>query len=255
MLRMLRAALLSVSLLLMASFTLAQNTTSTTRNATPQAVDSPSPTAAPDSQSLLFLKIVPINYPQAAQGSGTGGLVVVRMTVNESGDVESAEVVSGASVLAGADTEAIKLAAIEAIKQWKFQPYIKNGKPVKVSTNLPLRFAIADDKCTDGMKQAIVTTPFEHKVTATEKEMQGYICKKVPATYPRMAQLARVSGDVVLAATIGKDGVAQSLHVLSTASPLLNQSAIDAVKQWRYRPYLVSGEALEVETTITIAFR
>jgi len=87
---------------------------------------------------------------------------------------------SGASVLAGADTEAIKLAAIEAIKQWKFQPYIENGKPVKVSTNLPLRFAIADDKCTDGMKQAIVTTPFEHKVTATEKEMQGYICKKVP---------------------------------------------------------------------------
>jgi len=247
MLRMLRVALLSVSLLLMASFTLAQNTTSTTPNATPQAVDSPSSTAAPDSQSLVFLKIVPIKYPQAAQQTNTQGVVVIKMAVNESGDVESADILSGDPGLASATTE--------DVKQWKFQPYIKNGKPVRVSTSLTFKFAIADDKCTNGMKQATVTTPFEHKVTATEKEMQGYICKKVPATYPRMAQLARVSGDVVLAATIGKDGVAQSLHVLSTASPLLNQSAIDAVKQWRYRPYLVSGEALEVETTITIAFR
>jgi protein TonB len=81
------------------------------------------------------------------------------------------------------------------------------------------------------------------------------MCKKVSATYPQMAQLAGVQGDVVMATTIGKDGMVQNLHVLSSASPLLNQSALDAVKQWRYRPYLVSGKRVEVETTITIAFR
>ena len=203
----------------------------------------------------MFRTVVPIDYPQAAQDSGTGGLVVVRMMVTENGDVESAEVVNGESVLAGTATDAIKEAATQAVKQWKFQPYIKDGKPVRVSTNLPFRFTITDGKCSDGAKQATVTTPFEHPVTATEKAMQTHICKKVAAVYPRMAELARVSGDVVMAATIGKDGMIQNLHVLSSASPLLNQSALDAVKQWRYHPYVIEGKPVEVATTITVAFR
>jgi protein TonB len=124
-----------------------------------------------------------------------------------------------------------------------------------VSTSLGFKFEIGDGKCTDGVKQATVTTPFEHRATVTEKDIQGFMCKKVSATYPQMAQLAGVQGDVVMATTIGKDGMVQNLHVLSSASPLLNQSALDAVKQWRYRPYLVSGKRVEVETTITIAFR
>jgi TonB family protein len=244
---MLRAALLSVSLLLMFSFTLAQNTTSGP-TPTSQAPENSASTAPPDSRSLLFRTIVSINYPQAAQDSGTGGLVVVRMTVTESGDVENADIVNADSVLAGAATESIEHAATEAIKQWKFQPYIKDGKPVKASTKLGIRFTITDGKCTDGVKQATVTTPFEHAVTVTEKDMQGYICKKVPVVYPHMAEFARVSGDVVMAAT-------QNLHVLSTASPLLNQSAIDSVRQWHYRPYLVLDKPVPVETTLTVAFR
>ena len=46
----------------------------------------------------------------------------------------------------------------------------------------------------------------------------------------------------------------QNLHVISTASPLLNQAAMDAVKQWRYRPYILNGEPVEVDTQITVNF-
>lgn len=83
---------------------------------------------------------------------------------------------------------------------------------------------------------------------------QGMKVRDVKPVYPQMAKVARIQGAVVLAAVIGKDGAIQNLHVVSTASPLLNQSAIDAVKQWRYRPYILNGEPVEVDTTITVNF-
>lgn len=83
---------------------------------------------------------------------------------------------------------------------------------------------------------------------------QGMVIRKVQPTYPQMAKIARVQGNVVLAAIIGKDGTIQNLHVVSTASPLLNQAAIDAVRQWRYKPYILNGEPVEVDTTVTVTF-
>lgn len=92
------------------------------------------------------------------------------------------------------------------------------------------------------------------RVRISQGVTQGMVVKRVQPTYPQMAKIARVQGAVVLAAVIGKDGAIQNLHVVSTASPLLNQSAIDAVKQWRYRPYILNGEPVEVDTTVTVNF-
>ncbi len=83
---------------------------------------------------------------------------------------------------------------------------------------------------------------------------QGLLVKKVEPTYPQMAKIARVQGAVLLAALIGKDGTIQNLHVVQTASPLLNQAALDAVKQWKYKPYILNGEPVEVDTNITVNF-
>jgi len=75
----------------------------------------------------------------------------------------------------------------------------------------------------------------------------------VAPTYPPEAGRARVEGTVVLLAVIGKDGSVQDVHVES-GLPLLAQAAIDAVKQWRYKPYLLNGEPVEVASRITINF-
>jgi periplasmic protein TonB len=83
---------------------------------------------------------------------------------------------------------------------------------------------------------------------------QGLLVRKVEPTYPQMAKIARVQGAVLLAALIGKDGTIQNLHVVQTASPLLNQAALDAVKQWKYKPYILNGEPVEVDTNITVNF-
>jgi periplasmic protein TonB len=92
------------------------------------------------------------------------------------------------------------------------------------------------------------------RVRVSQGVTQGMKVHDVTPQYPQMAKIARVQGPVVLAAVIGKDGSIQNLRVVSTASPLLNQAAVEAVKQWRYRPYILNGEPVEVDTTITVNF-
>jgi periplasmic protein TonB len=84
--------------------------------------------------------------------------------------------------------------------------------------------------------------------------MAGYLLdnKAVPQ-YPAIARAARIQGTIVLQATIAKDGTIQNLRVIN-GPPMLQQAAIDAVRSWRYKPYLLNGEPVEVETTINVVF-
>jgi protein TonB len=75
----------------------------------------------------------------------------------------------------------------------------------------------------------------------------------VPPQYPPDAGRARIEGTVVLMAMIGKDGTVKDVRVES-GLPILAQAAIDAVKQWRYKPYLMNGQPVEVDSRITINF-
>ncbi len=81
----------------------------------------------------------------------------------------------------------------------------------------------------------------------------GFLIYKATPIYPDDAKNARVQGTVVLKAVIGTDGTVKELTVVS-GPHLLQQAALDAVKQWRYRPYLLNGEPVEVGTTINIIF-
>lgn len=83
--------------------------------------------------------------------------------------------------------------------------------------------------------------------------LEGSLIRRVQPTYPPLARSARVQGAVVLFATISTEGAIENLRVLS-GHPLLVSAAIDAVKQWRYRPYILNGDPIEVETEITVNF-
>ena len=91
------------------------------------------------------------------------------------------------------------------------------------------------------------------RVRVSQGVTQGMVLHRVQPTYPPLARTARVQGSVILAAIIGKDGSIQNLHVIS-GHPLLTQAALDAVKQWRYRPYILNGEPVEVDTQVTVNF-
>ncbi len=79
------------------------------------------------------------------------------------------------------------------------------------------------------------------------------IISRITPQYPPLARQARISGTVKLHAIIAKNGTVQQLEVIS-GHPLLIQAALDAVRQWRYRPTLLNGEPVEVDTTIDVIF-
>jgi protein TonB len=96
-----------------------------------------------------------------------------------------------------------------------------------------------------------VATP--QRVRVSQGVSQGLLIHKVQPQYPPLARQARIQGTVVLQALIGKDGNIQNLHVVS-GHPMLTNAALEAVKEWKYKPYYLNGEPVEVETTINVNF-
>jgi len=84
--------------------------------------------------------------------------------------------------------------------------------------------------------------------------MEGLLILRVLPVYPAPARTMRIAGRVELQATISRDGTIDNLRVVDGPA-LLRAAAIEAVRQWRYRPYLLNGEPVEVETTINVDFR
>lgn len=91
------------------------------------------------------------------------------------------------------------------------------------------------------------------RIRQSEGVQAALLVHRVDPPYPQLARTAHISGTVDLRAIIGRDGSVRSVEVLS-GSPLLAWAAVDAVRQWHYRPTLLDGEAVEVETRITVRF-
>jgi TonB family protein len=104
----------------------------------------------------------------------------------------------------------------------------------------------------DGTPPAVPAAP-GGPVRISSGSLAGMILSKVNPVYPEVAKAAHVQGAVILHAIISKTGAVERLDVISGPSMLVS-SAQDAVKQWTYRPYLLNGEPVEVETSITVNY-
>jgi protein TonB len=99
---------------------------------------------------------------------------------------------------------------------------------------------------------AIPSVP-NHPVRVSGLVVEGLLIRKTVPRYPPIAIATRTEGTVTLQATISKAGTIENLRVVS-GSPMLRQEAIDAVQTWLYKPYLLSGEPVEVDTTVNVVF-
>jgi periplasmic protein TonB len=99
----------------------------------------------------------------------------------------------------------------------------------------------------------VVKAPPPQKMKISSGVMNGNLLQKITPRYPEIARQARISGTVVLQATISKTGQIINLKVVSGPA-MLQQAALEAVQQWRYRPYELNGEPVEVETTVNVVF-
>jgi periplasmic protein TonB len=91
------------------------------------------------------------------------------------------------------------------------------------------------------------------RVRVSQGVSAGMLVHQIKPDYPPLARAARIQGQVVLSAVIGKDGAIQNLQVIS-GHPMLVPAAVQAVQKWLYRPYLLNGEPVEVVTQVLVTF-
>ena len=146
----------------------------------------------------------------------------------------------------------------------KPQPIVVQVKPGSSATNLsqqpatPPALSLATANNSEAALSRIVATnavaPKPGSFRVSQGVSQGLVTKKVAPVYSPTALQLRKEGPVELAATISKEGAVTRVRVLS-GDLMLAKSAVEAVKQWKYRPYLLNGEPVEIETQITVNFR
>jgi protein TonB len=90
-------------------------------------------------------------------------------------------------------------------------------------------------------------------VTISSGVAQGMLVQRTTPNYPSIAKTARVAGTVVLEATISKNGTIASVKAVS-GPEMLRQAAVDAVRSWRYKPYLLDNQPIEMQTTVNVVF-
>jgi TonB family protein len=208
-----------------------------------------SPATSPgDSAKLEPIKTQKADYPPEAARDGLQGQVVVKVLVSETGAVESVEVVRGDPILAKA--------ALSAAKKWKFKPFIRGGKAIKASTEIPFDFAFIG-KVEDTAPPA--DAPTENgkattRVRVSQGVSQGLLIHRVQPIYPESARRYHVEGTVTLRAVISKDGRIEDLTPISGPKELI-PPAMGAVQQWRYKPYLLEGQPVAIETQIIVNFQ
>lgn len=104
-----------------------------------------------------------------------------------------------------------------------------------------------------GAPKPVVKAEAPKKIAISSGVATGLLLQKVQPVYPAIAKAARVSGTVVLQATISKSGTIENLRVVSGPA-MLQQAAMDAVRNWRYKPYLLNGDPVEVDTQVNVIF-
>jgi TonB family protein len=209
---------------------------------TAEPVGAQSASAPADSINLEPIKTREAVYPLEAAKRQLQGQVWLKVHVSETGDVTNVDVISGDPILAKA--------AVDAAKKWKFKPFIKNGRPVEISAELPFNFAFANRIYEDPSHDKNPT------VFGNDKQLPSGVklVHAVQPVYPELARRNRIQGTVVLQATIGKDGRVRNLKPISGPKELY-QAAVAAVQQWRYKPYLLNNEPVDIDTKLTIDFR
>jgi TonB family protein len=220
---------------------------------------SPAQSASPQPSALLMPAVVPGQpiqlpsgfmerqsqtrvwpvYPDIARNAHVQGTVVLRETISKTGSVDSVMVISGAPML--------NASAMDAVRQWTYQPYQLNGEPQQVSTAVSLTYRIFDDGA------ATIKFSEPDPIRVSGGTAAGMLLTKVDPAYPPDAKAAGIQGAVVLKAIISTLGTVEGLTVVS-GPPQLTGSAMDAVKQWVYQPYLLNGQPTPVSTTITVNF-
>lgn len=189
-----------------------------------------------------------VNPTSGPPDASTNNTVLVQVRIDKSGVFRDMKVVNGAPELS--------VAAIKAVKRWKYKlASWATGSPNERQTLLAVTFVKgAAPKVQEAMPAGVSSCiPAPSRVRVSQIVMQWSLIRRVDPVYPPDARAKHLEGTVVMKITIDKEGSVYKAEAVSGA-PELVPAAIEAVKQWKYQPYLLNGETVEVETTAEVGF-
>jgi len=191
------------------------------------------------------------DYPSDALKDKIEGNVWLNVWIDESGKVAEAKVMKS-------DNEVFNQAAIDAGKRWVFKPAIAKGKPIAVWVTVPFRF-----KLYSGAEAPSLGVP----VMAPEKKAKGNPpaedvkvdkgpepIKQVHPKYPEAAKRDKIVGTVWTKLWVDRTGRVVEVTVTKSDNEILNQAAIDAAKQWSFKPAVAKGEPVAVWVNLPFRF-
>jgi len=226
----------------------------------------------------LIRQVAPV-YPPIAKTAHISGTVVLHAIIGKDGTVEDLQYVSGHPLLLKS--------AMDAVRQWQYKPTLLMGEPVRVDTTISVIYQLdvknpnnaadpnvapgssaepAGATSQDAAKDASASqdaasvsapanppAPKPMRLRVGGKVALANLVHQVSPVYPQSAKDQHIQGTVLLHAVVALDGTIQTLEFAS-GPPELMDSAMDAVKQWRYKPTLLNGLPVEVDTTISVVY-
>ena len=187
----------------------------------------------------LVKEVNPV-YPQNARQARVEGTVILEAKTDGEGNVVDARVLRSIPVL--------DQAAIDAVKQWKYEPLIIDGQHRQVIFTVTVRFVLDE-----GDKGKAIDKFAKGAVKVEGDIRPPKLFKETVPVYPEIARVAGVEGVVILGVKTNEEGQVADVIVLRSI-PLLDQAAIDAVRQWVYEPMIIDGKAVSAVFTVTVRF-
>jgi len=200
---------------------------------------------------LLALVLVPLIYPEALGRQTMPFLMAVPLPPMEQKPPEPQPVRA-----IKATTQAVDVRFL-APRSFPREPFIPAGPEPSLPVSSIISIAevgVPGGLGSHGFPQPrVVAAPPSGPVRVSSMVVAGLLIQKTIPTYPPLGKAMHIEGTVALAATISKAGAIVNLRVVSGPA-MLQQAALDAVKTWIYRPYLLNGDPVEVETTVNVVF-
>jgi TonB family protein len=198
-------------------------------------------------------------YTELAKQDKVEGVVTVSLVVDEQGRPTNVKVVGGRLLGRHFDSsdadDGLDEKAMEAVKQYRFKPATENGKPVAVYVNVEVKFQLADStERTQGQSLAVTVTD------DGVKQIGGGVTGPIPIyepepVYSAEAKKAKFMGIVTVGIIVDKNGMPQNVHVTRGVGMGLDEKAVDAVKQYKFKPAMENGKPVAVYMNIEVNFQ
>ncbi len=187
-------------------------------------------------------------YPEFAKAGHIQGAVVLKAVISKEGTVENLTVISGPLEL--------RSSSLEAVRQWIYKPYLLNGQPTEVETTITVNYNLAPP-APSANENSNEDQPLSG--AAPEKLGPGItppaVVTTVPPQYTPQGRQDKISGNVLLKLVVDTNGNPTNVRVVRSLDPGLDQEALKAVKQYKFKPAIRHGKPVATEVSIEVNFR